>query len=63
LLTDSVRGREREREERNGEVVRDTTFWGGVRKKETISPVLKVSRQCPLVLLVEAAHIIGIRFF
>jgi hypothetical protein len=43
--------------------VRDTRFWGGVRKKETIFPVLKVPRQCPLVLLVEAAHTIGIRFF
>jgi hypothetical protein len=38
-------------------------YIGGVRKKETIFPVLKVPRQCPLVLLVEAAHIIGIRFF
>jgi hypothetical protein len=56
-------GREREREERNGEVVRDTTFWGGVRKKETIFPVLKAPRQCPLVLLVDAAHMIGIRLF
>jgi hypothetical protein len=36
---------------------------GGVRKKETIFPVLKVPRQCPLVLLVEAAHMVGIRFF
>jgi hypothetical protein len=57
------REREREREERNGEVVRDTRFWGGVRKKETIFPVLKVPRQCPLVLLVEGAHMVGIRFF
>jgi hypothetical protein len=41
-------------------------IWGGgdgVRKKETIFPVLKVPRQCPLVLLVEAAHMIGIRIF
>jgi hypothetical protein len=50
----------REREERSGEVVKDTTFR--VRKKEFIFPILKVPRQCPLVLLVEAAHFIGIRF-
>jgi hypothetical protein len=43
--------------------VRDTTFGGGARKKEFIFPVLKVPRQCPLVLLVEAAHLIGIRFY
>jgi hypothetical protein len=36
---------------------------GGVREKETIFPVLKVPRQCPLVLLIETAHMIGIRFF
>jgi hypothetical protein len=56
---------EREREEeRNREVARDTTIGrGGVRKKESVFPVLKVPRQCPLVLLVEAAHIIGIRLF
>jgi hypothetical protein len=41
-------------------VVRDTTL--GSKKKETIFPVLKVPRQCPLVLLVEAAYMIGIRF-
>jgi hypothetical protein len=38
-------------------------IFGGVRKKESIFPVMKVPRQCPLVLPVEAAHIIGIRFF
>jgi hypothetical protein len=38
-------------------------IWEGVRKKESIFPVLKVPRQYPLVLLVEAAHIIGTRFF
>jgi hypothetical protein len=32
---------------------------GVVRKKESVFPVLKVPRQCPLVLVVEAAHIIG----
>jgi hypothetical protein len=36
---------------------------GGVRKKETIFPVLKVHRQSPLVLLVKAAHMNGISFF
>jgi hypothetical protein len=51
--------REREREMR--EVVRDTTFR--VRKTESIFPVLKIPRQCPLVLLVEASNIIGIRFY
>jgi hypothetical protein len=45
-----------------GSSERVTTFWGGVRKKENIFPVLKVPRQCPLVLLVKAAHMIGIRF-
>jgi hypothetical protein len=45
----------------SGEVVKDTTFR--VSKKESIYPVLKVPRQCPLVLLVEAAHIFGIKFF
>jgi hypothetical protein len=42
--------------------VKDTTFGGKVRKKESIFPVYKVPRQCPLVLLVEAAHIIKIKF-
>jgi hypothetical protein len=43
------------------EVVKDTTFR--VRKEESTFPVLKVPRQCPLVLLVEAAHLIGIRLY
>jgi hypothetical protein len=34
-------------------------IWGG---GETISPVLKVPRQCPLVLLIEVNHMIGINF-
>jgi hypothetical protein len=42
--------REEEKEKEVGEVVRDTTLRG--RGHETISPVLKVPRQCPLVLLV-----------
>jgi hypothetical protein len=33
------------------------TKWGG---EEVICSVLKVPRQCPLVLLVEVMHIIGI---
>jgi hypothetical protein len=28
--------------------------------EETVSPVLKVPRQCPLLLLVEVMHMIGI---
>jgi hypothetical protein len=57
-------GRKREREEEiSGEIVRETLYLGGVRKQEYILPVLKVPRQCPLVLLVEAARMIGIRFF
>jgi hypothetical protein len=30
--------------------------------EESISPILKVPRQCPLFLLVEVLHIIGIIF-
>jgi hypothetical protein len=56
-----LRERERERRERNGKVVKDTTFI--VRKKVSIFPVLKVPRQCPPVLLEEAAHFIGITFY
>jgi hypothetical protein len=43
------REREREKRKKVGEVVRDTTLREG---QETISTVLKVPRQCPLVLLV-----------
>jgi hypothetical protein len=39
--------------------VRDTTFG----RQGNISPVLKVPRQCPLVLLVEAMRMTGIHFF
>jgi hypothetical protein len=46
---------------RKGVIVRDTTFEG--EGQETISPVLKVPRQCPLVLLVEVIHMIGINCF
>jgi hypothetical protein len=53
--------RERERRKKWGTSERHYIL-GGIRKKETIFPVLKVPRQCPLVLLVEAAHMIGIRF-
>jgi hypothetical protein len=44
--------RKRERES-GGRVVRDTTLRG---VKKNISSVLKVPRQCPLVLLVGAMH-------
>jgi hypothetical protein len=54
--------RERERRNKWGSSERHYIL-GGVRKKETIFPVLKVPRQCPLVLLVETAHMIGIIFF
>jgi hypothetical protein len=47
--------------ERSGKVVRDTTFR--VRERESIYPDEKAPRQCPLVLLVEATHLIGIRFY
>jgi hypothetical protein len=44
----------------SGEVVRNTTL--GVAQ-EIISQFLKVLRQCPLVLLVEVMHMIGINFY
>jgi hypothetical protein len=54
-----LRAREREREEKVGGVVRDTTVWGegGI---ETKLAVLKVPRQCPLVLLVVVRFVCGI---
>jgi hypothetical protein len=36
------------------------TFEGGGGAQETLCPVLKVPRQCPLVLLLEVPHMIGI---
>jgi hypothetical protein len=45
--------RVREREKGKWVVVTDTT------PQETVSPVLKVPRQYPLVLLVYVAHMIG----
>jgi hypothetical protein len=45
-------------EKESGEIVRDTVFWG----QETTFPVLKVPRQCPLVLLVQVMHMMGINF-
>jgi hypothetical protein len=52
----------REREERNlgVGVVRDTTVFGGGRVIGTAFGSLKVPRQCPLVLLVEARLVLGI---
>jgi hypothetical protein len=55
-------GKERERRKKWGSSERHYIL-GGVRKKETIFPVLMVPRQCQLILLVEAAHMIEIRFF
>jgi hypothetical protein len=46
-------------ERESGEVVRNTIFRG---QQGNIFPVLKVPRQCPLVLLVETMHIVGINF-
>jgi hypothetical protein len=51
LLSTEPSDRERT-EERNGDVARGTIF-----------PVLKVLRQCPLVLLVKVLHVIGINFY
>jgi hypothetical protein len=47
----------RERERENGEILRDITFGG---EQETVSQVLKVPRQCSLVLLLEVIRMIGI---
>jgi hypothetical protein len=55
--------RERERIRKKwGSSERHYIWGGGVRKKESIFPVWKVPRQCPLVLLVEASYIIRIIF-
>jgi hypothetical protein len=43
----------------SGELVRETTFGG----KKILFPISKVPRQCPLVLLVEVLHMIGINFY
>jgi hypothetical protein len=37
--------------------------WDRQREQEDVSPALKVPRQCPLVLLVGAMHMIGISFY
>jgi hypothetical protein len=50
--------REREREKRGSS--ERHYIWGW--NQETISPGLKVLRQCPLVLLVEVIHMFGFRF-
>jgi hypothetical protein len=41
---------------------RRETNWGFVVGQETICQGLKVPRQCPLVLLVEVMHVVGIVF-
>jgi hypothetical protein len=53
----------RKRERSGGSSERHYIWGEKERKKESIFPVLKVPRQCPLVLLAEAAHFIGIRFY
>jgi hypothetical protein len=50
---------ERERRERKLGDNEEHYICGG---KETISPVLKVPRQCPLALLVEVMRVTGINF-
>jgi hypothetical protein len=61
--------REREREEeRKKERKKERKWLGSVRhytggEEEIIFPVLKVPRQCPLVLLVEVLHMIPINFY
>jgi hypothetical protein len=60
VLGEGLQVVKREREERSGAVVRDTTFSGG--EEDTIFQVLKVPRRCPLVL-VEVMHVIGIIFY
>jgi hypothetical protein len=49
-------------EKETGDTVGDTTL-GGRGEQKTIFPVLKVPRQCPLVLLVEIMHMFGINFY
>jgi hypothetical protein len=53
--------REREREEKVGWVVRDTTFNRGGGEKAKFA-TMKVPRQCPLVLLVKVSWIGGKTF-
>jgi hypothetical protein len=63
LSGDCLPSREEKKKKKWGGSERHYIWGGEARKKETIFPVLKVPRQWPLVLLVEAAHVIGIRFF
>jgi hypothetical protein len=50
---------QRERERESGAAVRSNTV-GGVESKKNLSSVLKVPRQCPLVLPMEVKHLIRI---
>jgi hypothetical protein len=50
----------RDREGKWGDSERHYIWKGG--RQETIFPVLKVPRQCSLVLLIEVMHMIGIIF-
>jgi hypothetical protein len=52
---------ERERGERKWGGSERHYIWGA--GQETIYPILKVPRQCPLILLVEVMHMMGINFF
>jgi hypothetical protein len=62
IHVNNIRSTGKREEKESGAVVRDTRF-GGVGGQETISPLLKVPRQCPLVLLAEVMHMIGTNFY
>jgi hypothetical protein len=49
---------EEEKKRKKGGVSEGPYIWGG--GQGTISPVLKVPRQCPFLFLVEVRHTIGI---
>jgi hypothetical protein len=51
----------REREKRKRGVSERNCVWG--REQEAASPVFKVPRQCPLFLLLQVMHMIGIDVF
>jgi hypothetical protein len=51
---------EKRREEKRRDDNERNYTWG---RQNTISPGLKVPRQCPLILLVEVMHMIGINFY
>jgi hypothetical protein len=55
--------RERDREVRKWGGSERHYIWGEGQETTRITPVLKVPRQCPFVLLVEVMRMIGINFF